>query len=243
MSEKLLTPIEIGLTAAIVAIEGNEPVIVTASAGENGKLAGLPLGRSTRCGTARSRSALRAWVEEQAGLRLGYVEQLYTFGDRGRHTQPGDTDVHVAIDRLPRADPSRRQRSPRTVAATFDALVSLLPVGRLAASTARNDRARHPLTELTRWADESEQPETARSALGRKDRVRLYFGTEGAHWDEERVLDRYELLYEAGLIEEARRDGRPAALARKSIPRLGVSIALRPPADSGNGKWGGCAPS
>jgi hypothetical protein len=38
------------------------------------------------------------------------------------------------------------------------------------------------------------------------------------------VLDRYELLYEAGLIEEARRDGRPAALARKAIPGLGVSM-------------------
>ena len=38
------------------------------------------------------------------------------------------------------------------------------------------------------------------------------------------MLDRYELLYEAGLIEEARRDGRPAALARRSIPSLGVSM-------------------
>ena len=35
-------------------------------------------------------------MEEQAGLRLGYVEQLYTFGDRGRHTQAGDTGAHVA---------------------------------------------------------------------------------------------------------------------------------------------------
>jgi hypothetical protein len=39
--------------------------------------------------------------------------------------------------------------------------------------------------------------------------------------------DRYELLYEAGLIEEARRDGRPAALARKAIPGLGVSMSMR----------------
>ena len=35
------------------------------------------------------------------------------------------------------------------------------------------------------------------------------------------MLDRYELLYEAGLIEEARRDGREAALARKTLPALG----------------------
>jgi hypothetical protein len=40
--------------------------------------------------------------------------------------------------------------------------------------------------------------------------VRLYFGADGAHWDEEHVLDRYELLYEAGLVEEAARDGRVA---------------------------------
>ncbi len=31
MTEKLLTPIEIGLTAAIVSIDGNEPLILTAS--------------------------------------------------------------------------------------------------------------------------------------------------------------------------------------------------------------------
>ena len=58
-------------------------------------------------------------------------------------------------------------------------------------------------------------------ALGRRERVRLYFGPGGTAWDEERVLDRYELLYEAGLIEEARRDGRPAALARDPFPALG----------------------
>ena len=34
ISEKPLTPIEIGLTAAIVALEGNEPLILTASSGD-----------------------------------------------------------------------------------------------------------------------------------------------------------------------------------------------------------------
>ena len=96
MSEKLLTPIEIGLTAAIVAIEGNEPLILTASGGDGDKLAGLPFGPFDAVAHRTFEIGLRAWVEEQAGLRLGYVEQLYTFGDRGRHAQPGDTDAHVA---------------------------------------------------------------------------------------------------------------------------------------------------
>ena len=34
---------------------------------------------------------MRSWVEQQTGLQLGYVEQLYTFGDRFRtaHMEAG----------------------------------------------------------------------------------------------------------------------------------------------------------
>jgi hypothetical protein len=58
-------------------------------------------------------------------------------------------------------------------------------------------------------------------ALGWRERLRLCFGTGGVPWDEEKVLDRYEMLYEAGLIEEAKRDGREAALKRSRLPALG----------------------
>ena len=46
----------------------------------------------------------------------------------------------------------------------------------------------------------------------REERVGLAFGLRsGAAWNEELVLERYELLYEAGLVSEAARDlGRPA---------------------------------
>ena len=37
-----------------------------------------------------------------------------------------------------------------------------------------------------------------RAPLGRQERLRLCFGVGGSPWDEEKVLDRYELLYEAG---------------------------------------------
>ncbi|HEX9362111.1 MAG TPA: NAD regulator [Bradyrhizobium sp.] len=221
MNEKLLTPIEIGLTAAIVAIEGNEPLILTASSSDGDKLAGLPFGPFDAVSHRTFEIGLRAWVEEQAGLRLGYVEQLYTFGDRGRHTRAGDTDTHVASIGYLALTRAADNTSPAP-GAMFEPWYRFFPW-----EDWREARPamieRDILPELTRWATESEQPGTAR-ALGRKDRVRLYFGTGGAHWDEERVLDRYELLYEAGLIEEARRDGRPAALARKSPSPLGVSM-------------------
>jgi hypothetical protein len=221
MSDKPLTPIEIGLTAAIVAVDGNEPLILTASGSDGDKLAGLPFGPFDAVSHRTFEIGLRAWVEEQAGLRLGYVEQLYTFGDRGWHTQAGDTDAHVASIGYLALTRAADNASPAP-GATFEPWYRFFPW-----EDWREARPamieRDILPELTRWAAEGEPPETAR-ALSRKDRVRLYFGTEDAHWDEERVLDRYEILYEAGLIEEARRDGRPAALARKSLFPLGVSM-------------------
>jgi len=220
MSDKLLTPIEIGLTAAIVAIEDNEPLILTASSGSD-RLTGLPFGPFDAVAHRTFEIGLRAWVEEQAGLRLGYVEQLYTFGDRGRHTLPGDTEAHVASIGYLALTRTADNAAPAP-GATFEPWYKFFPW-----EDWRQNRPeiieRDILPELNRWAAQSETPETAR-ALARKDRVRLFFGTGGAPWDEERVLDRYELLYEAGLVEEARRDGRPAALARKSLPALGISM-------------------
>lgn len=52
----------------------------------------------------------------------------------------------------------------------------------------------------------------------------MYFGLYGGAWDEEKVLERFELLYGAGLVEEARRDEREAASTWDSLPRLGVAM-------------------
>src|SRR5258706_441908 len=86
------------------------------------------------------------------------------------------------------------------------------------------------LPQLDGWAGRSNKPEPGR-ALGRRERVRLCFAEgrgpkPGWTWDEEKVLDRYELLYEAGLVEEARRDGREAALARRTLTPLGEPMRL-----------------
>ena len=222
MSDKLLTPIEIGLTAAIVAIEDNEPQILTASGSDGDKLAGLPFGPFDAVSHRTFEIGLRAWVEEQTGLRLGYVEQLYTFGDRGRHTEPGDTDAHIASIGYLALTRAADNNGARVPGASFEPWYRFFPWEDWRKEPPKIIQ-RHILPELTRWAARGEAPEAAR-ALPRKDRVRLNFGTEGTHWDEERVLDRYELLYEAGLVEEARRDGRPAALQRSSLPPLGVSM-------------------
>src|SRR6266852_7556340 len=77
--------LSIGLCAAIVAASEHEPRVLTlrSAASGGGPAEALPSGpleaehRTLEIG-------LRAWVERQTSQRLGYVEQLYTFGDRDR---------------------------------------------------------------------------------------------------------------------------------------------------------------
>jgi len=128
MAESRITPIEIGLTAAIVAVEDDEPTILVAStASKNEARAGLPFGPFDPLTHRTFEIGLHAWVEAQTGLRLGYVEQLYTFGDRGRHVGQ-DSGPHVvsvgylALSRIPdNAD------SLRTSAAGFEPWYRFFP--------------------------------------------------------------------------------------------------------------------
>src|SRR5437879_3428431 len=91
-----LTPIEIGLTAAIVATEAEEPsILVAGDRGKEGARAGLPSGPFDPLAHRTFEIGLRAWVAAQTGLSVGYVEQLYTFGDRGRHAMASDTGPHI----------------------------------------------------------------------------------------------------------------------------------------------------
>jgi hypothetical protein len=97
------TAIEIGLTAAIVAVDGDEPMTLTAG----DSLTGLPSGPFDPLQHHTFEIGLRRWVKAQTGLAVGYVEQLYTFGDRGRHAEDADRGPHavsvgyLALTRIP----------------------------------------------------------------------------------------------------------------------------------------------
>ena len=140
--------------------------------------------------------ALRGWITEQTGLPVGYVEQLYTFGDRYR-------------------DPRERAGGPRVISVGYLALVrEAQPSGDAEWRDAydflpwEDWRAGRP-----RIIDDAISPALEHWAIGsadaaeraaRKERLSITFGD--ATWDMERVLERYETLYEAGLVEEAARD-------------------------------------
>ena len=78
MTELVLTPIEIGLTAAIVTMDADAPAILVAGDADAGsdRAKGLPFGPFDPLAHHTFEIGLRAWVEAQTGLLVGYVEQL-----------------------------------------------------------------------------------------------------------------------------------------------------------------------
>jgi hypothetical protein len=214
------TPIEIGLTAAIVAMQGTTPQILTV--GGDGDGIGLPSGPFEPVAHRTFEIALRTFVAEQTALSVGYIEQLYTFGDRGRHARIGDTTHVLSVGYLALTRVPPQNEALAKAGARFEPWYKFFPW--------EDWRGGRPamlnnliLPELAPWVKKAPRGQVSEQsrALGRKERVKLAFGIDGAPWDEENVLERYELLYEAGLVEEARRDGREAALARRQIAPLG----------------------
>ncbi len=215
--------VEIGLNAAIVAVHDNEPVVLVVRDEQSGTTPqdSLPSGPFTPIEHRTLESGLRSWVAEQAGIELGYVEQLYSFGDRGRHAQPGDSAPHVvSIGYLALTNASQIERTER---GAWRSWYHYFPW-----EDWRKGRPQILETEieprLREWCERPAHASAPARPVARIDRVRMCFGFDGAAWDEERVLDRFELLYEAGLVEEARRDGRESSLAWSTPPRLGAMM-------------------
>ncbi len=198
------TAIEIGLAAAIVAIDADTPLILVA--GSAGNL-GLPSGPFDALEHRTFEIGLRRFVTEQTALEVGYVEQLYTFGDRGRHAQASDTAPHVVSVGYLALIGAADANAIKVKGARFEPWYKFFPW-----EDWRDGRPKildaAILPALNAWAKNAKPAPGAE--FGPRERIRLSFG-EGAHWDEERVLERYELLYSAGLIAEAQRDGRENA--------------------------------
>ncbi len=232
----------IGLNAVIVAVTEETPRILTVKRAEHSLAGGLMLEQETSPlepfdaipfgpfdpSTDRTLEiGLRRWVREQTGLELGYVEQLYTFGDRNR-------------------DPSEEAGGPRVISVAYLALVREgKPSGTAGAHWKECYRffpwedwragrpdiiEKHIAPVLDQWVHTAADPRTRQE---RRERIDINFGLGGAPWVPERVLERYELVYEVDLAAEALRNrgiigdasgedwkqrlGRPMALDHRRI--------------------------
>jgi hypothetical protein len=221
-------PIVIGLNAVVVAVTDEVPRILTIQTGggrgdrpaeEPPALQALPFGPLDPGSDRTLELGLRRYIREQTGLEVGHVEQLYTFADRHR-------------------DPAERQGGPRVVSIAYLALVR---EGKPSAATEAQWR---PWYGFLPWEDwRSGRPAVVDACMSaalsawvaaapdagarreRRERAEIHFGLAGAPWVPERVLERYELLYQVELAAEAR--SQTSAEAWRTWDRaLGEPMAL-----------------
>jgi hypothetical protein len=183
----LARAVAVDLIAVLVAVTGGEPRVMTLEEGQ-----ALPSG-PFELAHRSLQSGLRAWVEQQTRHPIGYVEQLYTFADKDRGSDAGQRTISISYLGLTRAS-SEREAGWRSWYDYFPwedwrSGEPAIIAGRLA-----------PL--LRAWAEAGEGGTLRRD---RWQRACVTFGLDGGTWNEELALQRYELLYEAGLVPEGAR--------------------------------------
>jgi hypothetical protein len=173
--------VRLDLVAVVVAVTNNRPRVMTMAAGTQ-----LPAGALDPT-EGSLQTGMRRWVEATTGLTLGYAEQLYTFNDRGVAT---GEPPHISIGYMGLA-----REQPDDTDGWRD-WYDYFPWEDLRHGTP----AQHVdfVRQLRTWAD----AKPAERAV-RRERVTVAFGLDGVAWNEEMILQRYELLYEAGLLPES----------------------------------------
>lgn len=180
------------LIAVLAAATGGEPRVMTIRSGD-----ALPSG-PFEMGHRTLQSGLREWVQEQTAHPVGYLEQLYTFADRDRNNEIlGGRTISISYLGL-----VREQAAPGAGRPGWHGWYEYFPW--------EDRRAGSPpilegiTAHLTTWA--ASEPGRREERLRR---VIFAFGLGDSRWNEDLVLQRYELLYEAGLVVEA---GAPAQI-------------------------------
>ncbi|WP_105400594.1 hypothetical protein [Neorhizobium sp. T7_12] len=174
------------LIAVLSAVTGDEPRVMTVRSGD-----ALPSG-PFELGHRSLQAGLREWVGDQTGHPLGYLEQLYTFADRDRtHEDAEGRTISISYLGL-----VREQAAPGAGKPGWHGWYEYFPW--------EDHRGGRPeiLAAITGRLQDWVAAETARREHRRR-RVDFAFGLDGAAWNEDLGLQRYELMYEAGLVAEA----------------------------------------
>ena len=175
------------LVPVLIAITNGSLRVLTVAQGEllpNGLLA--PLRHSLQAG-------VRMWVAKQTSQPMGYVEQLYTFVDTSRQNEQGLPVLYVSYLGLVReaADNILHPDAKWQDCYCYFPWEDLRSVGR---------QHENIVSRLRIWANSADTEEMRQKRLKR---IHLCWGVEPENWSEEYVLQRYEMLYESGLIAEA----------------------------------------
>ena len=201
--------ITLGLTATLLCVTDGVPKVLTitppthglSDRRHGGSAPSLPFGPFDPHQDPTLDQGLRRWITEQTHISPRYVEQLYTFGNRFRDPQElqgGPRVVSIGYLGLLTEEAPHGDASP-----LWQPVYDFLPWEDNRTSPKTDKTLWRIIQNLQAWAEHAKDPMQRKA---RHHRIQLNYGTQGASFDSERVLERYQLLYEAGLIEEAVRD-------------------------------------
>lgn len=190
--------LKVDLLGVIIAVTDEVPRVLVVD-GEDGTA--LPHGPFMPGEHTTLEAGFRTLIEQQAGLDLYYIEQLYTFGNQYRTAEEiggGPRTLSVAYVALTR---EVDVPAPGTRWADW---YDFLPWEDWRGG--RPDYIADLAPALTRWRNASRSATVRRN---RAERVNVTFGDAGtSELDGVLTLERLELLYDAGLLGEAERDRR-----------------------------------
>lgn len=192
------------LVAVITAVHGGIPIVLTTADGQ--RLPAGPLQAEHRS----LQAGMRSWVSRQTGYELGYIEQLYTFAGWDRAPVPVLEVSYLGLTARPVAADGWRSW------AEYFPWEDRREDGTLV------EEVIAPALEQWAASGAGEDPER------RRQRSAVTFGLDDNPWVAAMTLQRYELLYEAGLVPEARGGepgpvpGRPMAHDHRRILATGI---------------------
>jgi hypothetical protein len=158
-------------------------------------------------------AGLRSWVETQTHHPLGYVEQLYTFADQDRKAGTLGRVVSVSYLGLTREAPAVHGWN-----AEWQPWYRFFPwEDHRGANACLAESVLAP--PLYDWANSADDPALAHA---RQRRVTINFGLSGQRWNEELVLQRYELLWEAGVVPEGQSITSQSGISQSGISQSGI---------------------
>jgi hypothetical protein len=215
----LASNVAIALNAVIAVVEEDRPKVlcVRAPLGGPAREPALPYGPFDPERHRTFEIGVREWVERQTHVTLGYVEQLYTFGDKGREA-PAAALSGGAGERVVSVGYLALAPAPADLVgseAQWSDWYGFFPWEDWRGGEPAIFRERI-IPGLNAWTARAKNAEMRRT---RSARANVAFGLDGFGWEEERTLDRYELMYEAGLVIEAWRDREAAGLEPPSGAR------------------------
>jgi hypothetical protein len=205
--------VTVRVTAVVLSVHREQPVVlVTDGDAAAASGLGLPTARFNPAEEPCLESALRKAVHAATGREIDYVEQLLTdYGPLGcskADTRPAPSAEGLSVSYLALA---RADEIPLSRGARWLKCYELLPW--------EDFRAGRPailgqiMPALSAWAAEADSGE-------RRERLHIAYGFGGQTWDDQRVVDRLDLLQESGL-------GLPAkstAISAQSLRLVGAGL-------------------